>query len=557
MSCWRVLTLLKQPGDEQVPPLLVKPTFNPDSYIVHLTDLSNIWCEELGLDDIVDRASQEQSPIEASKQDPAQLAVLLENIAKPLHNAGDATCRITRNEEDSIILHTTISLPEPLGRLQWRFHLQKRTSTALKNELILTLFVSSHIQNERIASLIKTIASKDNAINRLLDQFDATNMDLAAAFPSVGGTKAGRRTVKREQAAKHVPALRPFHEDAWRQDTGHLEDSDLTSLGLFQEALAQTTPKVPEKLKSENIQTSWWTSVPTQLAPLKISVKPTSFVKSKDASESSDEETEDEFDTHENFKVRNNVSHFHRIVDFAQTRNIPPKPTKVAAALTQILPLKDHGEDESDSTEEENDLDAPPKSYSQNKSQDISQSVRQRSSSPDQRSSPVAAAPSATKPKASSFRIGGKPQRISSSPTPLPDGAIVGANPDIALMTRESVPPASQQTEMAMTPRKLRKPFRIGGKARATEDNEPSQLAVTASPSKNRTRDMASPTIEPPSSPPQSQEATQEAPPVEEVQEETPEEKAERRRAELKRRNEEAAKKQAQQKKKKKKKKRF
>lgn len=308
MSCWRVLSLSEQAGDKPIPQLLIKPGFSLYSYAVHLTDLSNIWSEELDLDDIVDRASQEQSPIEVSKHDPTQLAILLENVAKPFNNADGATCRMTHNGEDCITLHATISLPESLGHLTWKFHLQKRTSTVLRNELILPLLVSSHIQNERVTSLIRTITSKDKAINRLLDQFGSCNMDLATAFPSVGGMRAGRRMLKREQAAKHVPALQPFRESAWRQDTEQLRDSGLTSLGLFQEALAKSTLKVPEQLKSEDFGDSWWTSVPTKLTAPKtpvrdIAEKSSSSLKPRHVSESSEEETEDEFDTHENFNV--------------------------------------------------------------------------------------------------------------------------------------------------------------------------------------------------------------------------------------------------------------
>ncbi|KAJ6200626.1 LOW QUALITY PROTEIN: XRCC4-like factor-domain-containing protein [Bipolaris maydis] len=509
MSCWRVLRLCEQPDNQH---LLVKPVFSPDSYIVHLSDLSNVWSEELSLDDIVDRASQEQSPIEVSKQDTAQLGVLLENIAKPLSNADDALCRITRNGQDGIILHAAITLPEPLGRLSWKFQLQKRTSTVLKNELILPLLVSSHIQNERIVSLIKTITSKDKAINRLLDQFESSNLDLAAAFPGAGSMKTGRRMIKREQAAKHVPALKPFYETVWRKETGQLEDLELTSLGLFQEALAQSTSIVPQQLKSDNLEASWWTSVPTHLtlskAPANSKTRKSGVLPNRrDASESSEEETEDEFDTHEHFK------------------------------------------DESDSTEEELDLDTPAISCNPTQVQDSLQSQHRKPSLYERLSSPPTIASPAKKANDDSFRTGGEPQGTlpSSSPSPfIPDEE---AGSDDVLTTREAAPPSPKQADIASTPKKSRKPFRIGGKGRAAEDGA-SQRAATTSPSKVRTRATQSPTAEPPSSPlPHS--VTREMTPAEDEVEETPEEKAERRRAELKRRNEEAAKKQAQQKKKK------
>jgi hypothetical protein len=308
MSCWRVLQLSEQPDGEHIPQLLVKPVFQSDSYIVHLTDLSNIWSEELDHDGVVDRALQEQSPIEVSKQDAAQLAILLDNVKKSLENAEDATCRLMRNDTDGITLHASISLPEPLDCLTWKFQLEKRTSTTLKNELILPLLVSSHIQNERITGLVSTITNKDKAITRLVDQFDTNNLDLAAAFPSIGGLKAGRKTIKREQAAKHVPALQLFQEEAWRQETGQLKDLDVTTLGLFQEALAQSTPKVPSELRSEERETSWWTAVSSRLSlpealPKSKAKKPAPAAKPKLVVDPSDEETEDEFETHDNFKV--------------------------------------------------------------------------------------------------------------------------------------------------------------------------------------------------------------------------------------------------------------
>ncbi|USP76287.1 hypothetical protein yc1106_03561 [Curvularia clavata] len=532
MSCWRVLSLSEQADGKPIPQLLIKPAFSLDSYAVHLTDLSNIWSEELALDDIVDRASQEQSPIEVSKQDPTQLAILLENVAKPFNNADGAMCRMTRNGDDCITLHASIALPEPLGHLTWKFHLQKRTSTVLKNEFILPLLVSSHVQNERITSLIQTINSKDKAINRLLDQFDSYNLDLSAAFPSVGGMRAGRRMLTREQAAKRVPALQPFHESAWRRDTAQLKDSELTSLGLFQEALAKSTPKVPEQLKSEKLGASWWTSVPTKLiapkAPVRDTEEPALPLKPGDVSESTEEETEDEFDTHENFKTRN----------FA-TKSADPMTTRRQQFSDG------HEKDKSDSTEDEVDLDAPLGSQIQHQVPNASQPLRQKSMSPIPSSPPRAAASSSGKATTGGFRIGGRPGRASPSPPSVRGDLDARSKPDDVLITRESVPPSQTQPGIPVTPKKARKLFKIGGKGKAI-DADPSQRATTASPSKNRIR-TRSPTAGPPSSPPLTKEVT----PVQEVVEETPEEKAERRRTELKRRNEEAAKKLAQQKKKK------
>jgi hypothetical protein len=310
MSCWRVLELSEQPDDGEVPQLLVKPVFRSNSYTVHLTCLSNIWSEELGLDGIVDRASQEQSPIEVSKQDTAQLAILLDLVKNSLLHSDNAFCRLTRTDRDGLTLHTSITLPKPLGCLTWKFHLEKRVSTALKNELILPLLVSSHIQQERIASLIATIGDKDKAITRLVDQYESSNLDLAAAFPIIGGVKTGRKVIKREQAARHIPALQPFREDAFKQDTARLVDSNVSTLGLFQEALSECTPNVPSQLKMDDSDLAWWSHIPSCLSQFKppansTAKKPASTARAPSPmAGSTSDETEDEFETHANFKVR-------------------------------------------------------------------------------------------------------------------------------------------------------------------------------------------------------------------------------------------------------------
>ncbi|KAJ4364118.1 hypothetical protein N0V83_009573 [Neocucurbitaria cava] len=534
MSCWRVLQLAEQPDSEQIPQLLVKPAFSPDSYTVHLTDLSHIWSEELDLEGVVRRASQEQSPIEVSKQDTAQLAILLDNVKKSLDSSDDANCRITRNEEEGVVLHTSIALPEPLESLTWRFCFQKRTSTTLKNELILPLLVSSHVQHERITGLISTITSKDKAITRLVDQYESCNLDLAAAFPSVGSLKAGRKGIKREQAAKHIPALQPFREAVWRKETGQLVESDVTTLGLFQEALAQSTPKVPPQLKSEEHETSWWAAAPKNLGPS----KPDSILKAKKpkkpviqpkkiVTESSEDETEDEFETHENFK----------------TRNLPSKSTD-AREPASSPPHTNQATSDGDDTEEDDDLDAPAKSQSQKQTR-TPRKPQPRAVSPTPEVSPptkVSTPPIAKSKKA--FRIGGKAKKATADSPPLSqtDQNVTPDAEDTAEKTIPSSPQAGSQTDA--TPKKVRRPFKIGGKGK-----DDSQRAVLASPKTNRVTTTRSPTSELPSSPPPDRVVKEETP--DEVHEETPEERAERKRAELKRKNEEAAKKQAQQRKKK------
>jgi hypothetical protein len=535
MSCWRVLELSELPAGQVVPQLLVKPEFGPDAYSVHLTCLSNIWSEELDLAGIVQRAAEEQSPIEVSKRDTAQLAILLANVKKSLDHSDDTICCITRADSDGITLHTTIALPKPLDSLTWKFHLKKQASFVLKNELILPLLLSSHVQHERVDGLVSIIKDKDRAITRLVDQYESSNLDLAAAFPIISGLKSGRKAVKREQAARHIPALQLFREDAFKQETGQLVNLHVSTFGLFQEALSDCTPTVPPQLKSSDVDVSWWTGIPARISGVKIPAKGrdkqtvSSTKPIKPVADSSGDETEDEFETHSNFKVRVGIHLVNPQLTTVQTRNLKAPITSDNA------------------TEDDADLDAPLRSQSQKSSQNARRppSSRIKSPTPEASSSPRSAKPPVAKPKPKGFRIGGKTKEIAPQPQDhldnLPDGD--------ALPLKESG--SSQMiADVDLTPKKAKRTFKIGGKGKGKGDvDDSSQVQDTAPTMADRTRGTRSPSALPPSSPPVPRSGRVTSPVIEE-HEETAEEKAERRRAELKRKTEEAAKKQAQSKKK-------
>jgi len=312
MSCWRVLPLSESSDSPQIPQLLVKPDFRRESYTVFVTDLSNIWSEELELDDILKRTIQQDSPIEVTAQDTSQLSILLDHVQQSLTSKVDSVCRITKGDEGGLVLHTETHLPKPLGSLQWKFQLRKRTSAILKNELILPLLVSSHIQHGRINGLLSTIREKDRAITRFVDQFESSNLDLALAFPSLAGMKTGRRQVKREQAARHIPALHLFEEEDWKRETAQLDDEHVSTLRLFQEALSQCNPKVPSEMKSDDVDGAWWASIRTtisehrgaKLQKQKKAIPAPAPAPAPDTDDGDETETDDDFEISEDLKVR-------------------------------------------------------------------------------------------------------------------------------------------------------------------------------------------------------------------------------------------------------------
>lgn len=215
--------------------------------------------------------------------------------------------------------------------------------------------------------------------------------------------------------------------------------------------------------------------------------------------------------------------------------------------------MRDGSAEDEDSTADDDDLDAPSKSQSQSQIQ-ASRGTRQqprrtRSPTPHSPAEPATSPPQIiSKPRGKGFRIGGKAKK-ETPPTSQPEEIAHAPEPASG---RDSMPPPVEVDEsINASPRKPRKPFRIGGKSKPSQEATSSQREPTVSPRASRFRDAGSPTPKSSSPPPMPQEVKEDAAPAEVVHEETPEEKAERKRAELKRRNEEIAKKQAQHKKKK------
>ncbi|KAH7120830.1 XRCC4-like factor-domain-containing protein [Dendryphion nanum] len=539
MSCWRVLQL-DESSKSDVPQLLIKPVFGPKSYTIFLTDLSNIWGEDLDLDGILQRSSEQKSPIEVSKHDTSQLPILLSNIAKSLTYADDTVCRITRDDAEGVILHTNTRLPEPLDSLRWRFMLKKQAATTLKNELILPLLVSAHIQHERVNNLTSIIQEKDRAITRLVDQYESSHLDLASVFPSIGGSKPGRRIVKREQAARHIPALRDFEEKKWKRETSQLRDGHVCELGLFQEALSECNPEVPTHMRSDRRENAWWQSVSSVLQVSTSFLRPERKSKSPQGpileAEDDETETEDEFETHENFKSRGIGQ------KDVQTTSKPQNSNKTTKVLKD--PVTGDNNDTDTEEDDDGDLDTAPRrqSHSQSSSaQEPPKKLPARVKSPElvpslsPSSSPSPAKPKpSTVPKGKGFKIGGTRTKSSAEEPPL--------EKNNQSLERE---PSPMNTHASQNPPK--RGFVIGGKRNPPLESREASHALNSPPI-----DVEHQLI--PNKQPSPQRATQPqkkvATPEEEEREETAEEKAERRRRELKRKNEELAKKQAQKKKK-------
>lgn len=208
------------------------------------------------------------------------------------------------------------------------------------------------------------------------------------------------------------------------------------------------------------------------------------------------------------------------------------------------MPEADLTASEDDVTEDDDDLDAPPKTLSQRSSQAVQKhSADVRTTTPGE--NPMIGDMQATeKPKNKGFRIGGKAKQKSAEPVPR---EAAEPSPVPKYQPGDDLTSSQMVANKVASPKKPKRTFKIGGKGKGGT-NSGSQIPEAAQPMADRTRATKSPSLQLPSSPPVVKEKSPNG--KEPVREETAEEKAERRRAELKRKTDEAAKKQAQSKKK-------
>jgi hypothetical protein len=202
-----------------------------------------------------------------------------------------------------------------------------------------------------------------------------------------------------------------------------------------------------------------------------------------------------------------------------------------------------------DATEDDDDLDAPPKTQIQTLKQPVRKPLpRADSSTPEEFRPPKPDTTLSPKPKVKGFRIGGKAKQVAAESPPQNEDD-QETTPDLILPAPEGPLSSQANPDVNSTPKRAKRTFKIGGKGKGG-DGGISQVHDTAPIMADRTRATHSPSVQLPSSSPVGKPAKEPSFIVEEQREETAEEKAERRRAELKRKTEEAARKQAQSKKK-------
>lgn len=216
-SPWQRLSLPRQDG---LPLLLFKLNTTPKSYEIYITDLTQLWREQLSYKQVLKRAEEDDTTIDPS-EDPGQFAVLLQKIDEALRNSPGSSMALTPGpgrEPDSLHLQLSIKLPGPLKPLKWNVYLSKRPYTESTDHLLLSLLREERNSEMRQRTLLEHLKQKDWVLAKLFDKIEAMGVDLSTIFPGTAGVRGARKETSLAQAAKYIKGVAPFDEREWLED---------------------------------------------------------------------------------------------------------------------------------------------------------------------------------------------------------------------------------------------------------------------------------------------------------------------------------------------------
>ncbi|KAF2494288.1 XLF-domain-containing protein [Lophium mytilinum] len=509
------------------PPLFLKTSFKSREYAIYVTDLSRVWSEQLDEYAIKERGTSEDNHF--GNIDKSNFGDLLETVASALKQSDGNSHKIILESTGELILQAKLALPEPLDPFNWNFHLELLPLEDISKQLTLPLLASSFKQRTQINDLVHHLQEKDKVISKLLDQLDSINIDLTTVFPSITGLRGSKKTIKREQAAKHVPGLRTFREDEWRSTSTSSTAAPSTIDEVMENMATDMHVGLSGDVEIGDQDELWWTHLNEFSQPKEVTL-PTKAVAIEDEAM----ETEDDDDE---FQRQATPPHLKKAEPHGNGKSkLPQQDKKTRGKFEQ----NDHSDDD-ESTEDE-DLDAPRKAIKQ---EPLSQNPTEHTATPDVRNHVPVEKPAPPKPR-SRFTIG-KPKK---EPTPEITSqheqmdAIPSSHeqpsPDITAPTRAS----------SIPPKPVRSRFKIGGKKDDAVQSRGATLSRTPDPhvavdrESIGTQSMASRAKVPDSdgplqhTPTRSESKAEAAPPKPKAptpEPETAEEVADRRRLELKR----------------------
>ncbi|KAA8911841.1 XRCC4-like factor-domain-containing protein [Sphaerosporella brunnea] len=276
-TSWRPLSLTRD-VPTPAPPLLVQTTFTSSSYTVHITDLGQIWSEELSRPGILARAAREDTTIDPS-EDSSQFQYLLEKLEESLSPRRRDVAELSLipgPEGADLRLKLRVTLPSPLPELEWRFELRRGSSVDFANLFVMPLVVGQGVRREMVRSLKETVKQKDAVIERLKDalvenkvrvdvvvgprrQKALAKFDVDAWEKKLvrGGERGGQDVVKEvfkegeeeeDEERSSTPAVRPFDQNAaeWWKTLAEQKEKDVEP--RRREVVSRQADKIPKAI---------------------------------------------------------------------------------------------------------------------------------------------------------------------------------------------------------------------------------------------------------------------------------------------------------------------
>ncbi|QPG95107.1 hypothetical protein C2857_007683 [Epichloe festucae Fl1] len=215
---WRPLPM---PVSSGLPVLLVSVDVGPSSYAVSISDMANIWSENLDRKAICMRGWSENTSIDPSDtaENMTKFLSCLKAALDPAqkgHNTTSLTlspAARTDAGEGGLTIKLTCRL-SGLDPLRWPMHLKKQPPSTVATELVLPLIQSQSDKIKEVDSLMEIIKRKDAVITKLADKLEAMGAGLEHVFTAL----SGRKKVTRAAAEDRVKGVGLFDELKWKDE---------------------------------------------------------------------------------------------------------------------------------------------------------------------------------------------------------------------------------------------------------------------------------------------------------------------------------------------------
>ena len=281
---WHALKL----SQNDTPPLFVKVAFGSSEYSLYITDLSNVWCESIDRDALLDRADSDGCSINPG-EDLGQMQILLEKIQSALSGASGTFLQLRGGGAGTLHLFASAPLPAPLPSLEWPFILIKQNSRSLTTEVISPLLLSLHRKQSGIENLQSQLREKDHVISRLLDRLESSGTDLTTVFPGTSNVKPSKKIPQRTQIARYVRGLELFDAHQWHPVMEALPSID--SLFNNSDSMSEAEKAQFADLHGHALD-DWWETVGSNSTSTTNSQRlaPAGSTKAEDEEETDDED---------------------------------------------------------------------------------------------------------------------------------------------------------------------------------------------------------------------------------------------------------------------------